>query len=377
MTRTVLYFSPSVSMYGARVALLQLVTALDPQRYRPAVICLREGDLTDALRARSVATHVVGIHPWRKAKTWPLIPFNTARLGRILRHEQADILHCNDFWAMPWARAARWWARSDAPIVCHVRNPVGQRRVRKYGLVNAECVLTISNALREEFAHWPRPVREARLQTIYDGMDFDALDAQEPDRDIRAELGIEPERSVILQVGHISRRKDQAALLRAVLHFPDERRPHVVFVGGVKPHDEDFAAEVRRMSSQPALAGRVHFAGFQENVGPYYRACDVLALPSREEGLGLVAVEAMHFGKPVVGSRTGGIPEVVEENKTGYLVTAGNADELAGRLSSLLSDSGLCRRFGAAGQARAHERFALDAHASAVQDLYNSIHPTA
>jgi glycosyltransferase involved in cell wall biosynthesis len=373
MPRTVVYFSPSVSLYGARVALLQLVTHLDPRRYRPVVVCLAEGPLTDALRARGVRTAVIGIHPWRKPKTWWRIPGNTLRIARLLRQTRAELLHANDFWAMPWILAGRAAARSAAPVVCHVRNPVGPRRVREYGLARAERIVTISRALEEEFLHWPGAMRRRRVETIPDGIDFDRLAATDDGRDVRQAFGIPPEAPLLLQVGHLTPRKDQALLLGAAAALPEALRPHVVLLGGEKPQEADYARALRARAAEADLAGRVHFAGFAEAVGAYYRAADVLALPSREEGLGLVSLEAMHYETPVVASRVGGIPEVVRDGETGLLHPPGDADALAHALRTLLERPARRREFGAAGRRRAHAEFSLARHVEHVQGLYDRL----
>ncbi len=370
--RTVVYFSPSVSLYGARRALLQLVCQLDPARYRPVVVCLAEGPLTDALREEGVEAAVIGIHPWRKPRTWWRIPGNTLRIARLLRRVRADLLHANDFWAMPWILAGRRVARSAAPVVCHVRNPVGPRRVREYGLARAERVVTISRALEEEFLHWP-PALRRRVETIPDGIDFDRLAETDDGRDLREAFGIPPRAPLVLQAGHLTPRKDPALLLEAVAALPGDLRPHVLLLGGEKAQEADYARALRARAAEADLAGRVHFAGFDEAVGAYYRAADVLALPSREEGLGLVSLEAMHYETPVVASRVGGIPEVVRDGETGLLHPPGDAAALADALRALLINPARIREMGAAGRRRAHAEFSLVRHVGRVQDLYDRL----
>jgi glycosyltransferase involved in cell wall biosynthesis len=371
--KNVLYLSPSVTMYGARVMLLQLASALDPARFRPVAVCLTEGGLTDELRRRNIPAYVVGIHPWRKGKNLWRIPVNTVRIANIIKREKIDIIHCNDFWALPWALAARWWAGSAAPVICHVRNPVGEKRVRNYKLQQADKIVTISHALRAELDHWSKVMQDEKIVTIHDGLDFSLLDAQKDTCDLRKKLNIPSESQIILQVGHISERKDQLTLLRAVQKLPESFKPHVIFLGDVKPHNREFGEEVKRLGESPQLAGRVHFAGFQAEVAPYYRMCDLLAIPSAEEGLGLVSLEAMHFAKPVVGSNTGGIPEVVKDGETGLLHPPGDAAALSKVVETLLNDVETMRSFGLAGQVRAHEMFSLSTHADNMQNLYDRI----
>jgi glycosyltransferase involved in cell wall biosynthesis len=88
-----------------------------------------------------------------------------------------------------------------------------------------------------------------------------------------------------------------------------------------------------------------------------YRSADVFCFPTRYEPFGIVVLEAMLFGLPCVATRTGAIPEMIQEGETGYLVPPENVEALAARLISLLGDRGLARRLGEAGMKRADETF--------------------
>jgi glycosyltransferase involved in cell wall biosynthesis len=316
----------------------------------------------------------VGIHPWRKLSTQPLIPINTVRIARLLRRIRPDVIHVNDFWAMPWIHAACLLSRLRPPVVCHIRNPVGRRRVRNYRLRFADAVVTMSRALEEEFGHWSPPERE-KVQTLYDGIDFARLDRMAPERDVRAEQSIPPEAKIILQVGHISRRKNQMTAVDAWERLPQtlRERTYILFLGGRKEHEPDYADALAERIGRPVYGGRVRWIDFDPEVAPYYRVCDLMTLPSRSEGLGLVSLEAMHFGRPVVASDVEGIPDVVRDGETGYLVPVDDADALADRFARLLQDDALGRRLGAAGRERAHTVFGLEAYAGRMMDLYDRL----
>jgi glycosyltransferase involved in cell wall biosynthesis len=102
-------------------------------------------------------------------------------------------------------------------------------------------------------------------------------------------------------------------------------------------------------------------------------ACDVFALPSRHEGLGVAALEAMARGRPVVASAVGGLAEVVVANETGILVPPGDAAALAAALERLIADPALARRLGAAGAKRVAEHFRAEQMVAAYEALYREI----
>jgi len=138
-----------------------------------------------------------------------------------------------------------------------------------------------------------------------------------------------------------------------------EAAPHASLVvvgdGDHRPLLEDLAA---RLGVQP----KVRFVGHvdERELKEFYRQAELFVMPSRQEGFGLVFLEAMAFGKPVVGGAFGGIPEIVVEGVTGYVVEYGNVEALAGRLICLLTNEGLRRRMGAAGKQRVIENYGFE-----------------
>ena len=107
--------------------------------------------------------------------------------------------------------------------------------------------------------------------------------------------------------------------------------------------------ELRRTAAESGLASRVTFTGRLDDVAEALRAADVFAFPSVYEALGLSLLEAAATGLPAVGSRTGGIVDVIEDGASGWLVAPGNVDELAARLQDLATDAGRARAPGPAG----------------------------
>jgi phosphatidylinositol alpha-1,6-mannosyltransferase len=142
-----------------------------------------------------------------------------------------------------------------------------------------------------------------------------------------------------------------AALPRLLTDMPDV---HLVAIG-----DGDDLGWLENLAEGNGVARHVHFfrGVSQMELGAWYSACDVFALPSRGEGFGLVYLEAMAYGKPVVAGAHGGAPEIVEDGVTGYVVPHGDLPQLAAALAALLSDAELRRKMGERGRLAVQREF--------------------
>jgi glycosyltransferase involved in cell wall biosynthesis len=121
------------------------------------------------------------------------------------------------------------------------------------------------------------------------------------------------------------------------------------------------------------LFERFRFLGFRANAPRLIPAFDIVAVPSHVEPLGNATLEAMAAARPVVGSRVGGIPEMVVDRETGLLVAARDPVGLADAIGTLIHDAKLRERLGLAGRARAERAFSLEAHGQRLQRLYDQV----
>ena len=180
----------------------------------------------------------------------------------------------------------------------------------------------------------------------------------------------------VLFVGRLVERKGVSHLVDAVSLLRSGVDVRLVIVGD-GPERARIESRVREhgLDGRVAVRGRVSEAELQAA----YAAADVFVLPAvmdrrgDTEGLGVVLLEAMNYGVPVIASDIGGIVDIVVNNETGVLVRAGDAQALADALERVLGDASLARRLGDAGRRRLAERFSWDAILSRVEDVYRSI----
>lgn len=377
--KTVLYLTPSVRLLGARRSLLALATSLDPERWRPVVCGQSSGDLSHALAEHGIPFEVVRLGWWRKGKYFLWRPFAIARLAALIRRTGADLVHCNEIYPNPYAvRACASLARSARspriPVVTHMRLSVTPRMVRNYDLHLADRIVVPSEEAGRDFDIWPD--KASRVSVIHNGVNLQEFCRHRSRAEAREKIGVPPDGPLLGAVGQVGPRKAGdivlAAIKRVAASRPDVR---LLFVGDPHRGQEDFERDLRRASTAPELAGRVHFFPFTRDILPYYEALDLNLLVSRDEGFGRTIIEAAAIGVPSIGSRIGGIPELIADGRTGLLVDVEDAQGLASAILSLLADSGRLREMGETAFRHTAQHFSIRNHAESMMHLYDSLVP--
>lgn len=164
---------------------------------------------------------------------------------------------------------------------------------------------------------------------------------------------------IVARMASRHRYKGHDSLLRAIAEMErgPSRRTRLVVVG-----EGDDTERLRALADELEIADRVLFCGFVDRatLDALFRRCSVFAMPSRDEGFGLVYLEAMRAGKPCVGARCSAAEEIIVDGETGLLVDYGNVSQLADALSSLVTDPIRCRQLGGSGRTRWRQEFSLD-----------------
>jgi D-inositol-3-phosphate glycosyltransferase len=253
----------------------------------------------------------------------------------------------------------------------------GERQIMR----DVDAIVAANARERAEIGWW-YGLREPKIHTIPPGIDLDRFSPRDRDA-ARATLGLGPA-PTLLFVGRIDPVKglpfllDGLAALRG--RWAGPVAPSLLLVGGELRHgpagDElgpDLAG-VRQAAEARGVADAVVFRGAQPHgaLPDYYAAADLTVVPSRYESFGLVAVEAMACGRPVVASRVGGLAYTVEDGENGFLVPYGDAEALAAALDRALGDEALRARLGAGALATARD-FGWDAVADRILALYGDL----
>ena len=243
----------------------------------------------------------------------------------------------------------------------------------------ADAVIAVSAGVRKDVLEVYPAVEPGRVHVIHNGIDPEVYRRQ-PSAETLARHGVDAGRPYAFFNGRITRQKGLPLLLAAVLKL-DPR--HQVVIAASSPDTPEIAAEVSELAGQVRGGGRdlVWIDRFlpREELIHLHSSATVFVCPSIYEPFGLVILEAMACETAVVASRVGGIPEIVVEGETGFLVdydaadTASFTTELAANIDMLLSDEERARAMGEAGRKRVVERFGWPAIAATTAHLYESL----
>jgi glycosyltransferase involved in cell wall biosynthesis len=260
--------------------------------------------------------------------------------------------------------------------------PAGVRqlgRLAYWAYRRADLFLAISSRIAHNYLAAGLP--KTRLRQAANGLDvarFHPPSGAER-REARAQLGLADELSWILFVGFFSPEKGPELLFDAWLRMRDSVPPTgVLFVGETDAQyhevDKGIATRIRERAAELGLEGRIRFTGAMPDVTAAYRAADVFAMPSSREAFGMVLVEAMASGLPVVASRIDGVTdEIVADGSTGHLVPPGDADALAAVLASLLRNPGAARLLGRHAREAVAGRYGLAAARERWIEAYDAL----
>ncbi len=235
-------------------------------------------------------------------------------------------------------------------------------RITKYAMEQSEAVTAVSDWLnaetRREF-NLDKPVR-----TIHNFLDVSKFDNHTPCREKLAS----PNEKIIMHVSNFRPVKRVTDVVRVFRRINEEIPSRLIMVG---EGPERMSAV--GVAKQLGIADRIKYLGNQENIESLLPCADLVIQPSEHESFGLVPLEAMACCVPVVGTRSGGIVEVIEDGVTGILCEVGDIDAMATRSIAILSDPEAAQRMGQMGQHRVRERFSRDRIVGQYEALYEEL----
>jgi starch synthase len=312
----------------------------------------------------------------------------------------ADIVHSHTWYANAAGQLAQMLHDVPHVLTAHSLEPLRPWKAEQLGggyrvsswierqaYETADAVIAVSEGMRRDILRSYPGIDEQKVSVVYNGIDLEAWQRVD-DADLVRELGIDPDRPSVVFVGRITRQKGLPYLLRAAKLLPADVQ--LVLCAGA-PDTPEIMAEVSGLvrELQEERTGVVWI----EKILPRHQLSAVLSAattfvcPSVYEPLGIVNLEAMACGVPVVGSDTGGIPEVVADGLTGRIVPLEQAQDgtgtpldpdqfvadLARILTEVVSDPALARLMGRAGRMRAESEFSWTRIADRTLQVYGSL----
>lgn len=367
MKLNVLQLNTPATLAGAERVLLNYLACHDADRFAVTVASFvnsrrQSNAFTEELEKRDI--------PFRK------IPVSYLTQGAVLRETvrlirdcRIDLVHSHGYRSdIIGYMAAR---RAGVPIVSTVHGwtPVTWKLRRyeqldRWFLKRFDGVIGVSREIVDSLLECG--VQPDRVRLFHNAVPVSGADEGRAEE--KTPLVRTPGERIILTVGRLSSEKGIDILLRA-FHRYCSREPgtRLVIVG-----DGPLRVELAALAEELGLADRVLFAGYTNTVERYYKVADLFVLPSRTEGLPMVILEAMQAGLPVVCTRVGGIPEVIDNGITGVSVPPEDSDALGRAMSMVLGDPALASKLADLGRKSVYERFSAESWAKKIEGFYQN-----
>lgn len=360
--------------YGGGERYLELLfDRLDHNQFSPILICPEAGPFVGKMKAKGIPTDVVQLAPLFN-------PFALVRLARVLRREKVAILQTHGARANVYGRLAAWLAGVPC-VVSTVHNSIRDYHISPikrwiYGaLLRATLPLTdrmicVSDALKRDVLA-DCPDAAPLTITVRNGID-PLVFSGSVDRDkIRREWSV-GRGPVLLTVGRLTEQKGHRFLIDALPGLLAEWPSLVcLFVG-----DGECRESLRELAGKKGVERSCRFVGSQDDVIDWYAAADVMVLPSLSEGFPFAVLEALAMFCPVVATAVNGVPEIIEDGKTGVLAPPQNAPALETAVRKVLRDPAWAARMAMAGQKEVCARFTAGKMAQDTVKVFEEALPT-
>lgn len=385
--RLILFVHQSAEMYGSDKVLLYLVRALlQRDEFKPVVILPELGPLYDALIADGIEVHIgevakISRSAMSPAGLWRLIGQITkgiSDIDRIVSGRNIAVVHSNTLAVLS---GAIWAARRRVKHLWHVHEIIlSPKLISKVFplLVRLLSDKVMSNSsLTERWLLEEQPKLKAISVVVFNGLPPVNSPSSEEINEFRSGIGAAPNDIVITLAGRINRWKGQGLLVEAATllkHRGLTTKLRFVIVGSPPPGLENLQTELIHNVAVAGLSDKFSFIPFVNDIWPVWFGSDIGVVPSTEpEPFGMVAIEAMAAGIPVIAAGHGGLLDIVVNNETGMLFEPKNATSLADAIARLVLNVDLRKQMGSAGSNRQRTMFSLESQVIETERIYHAM----
>lgn len=380
----ILIVHQSAELYGSDRVLIQLAQGLSGgEEFHPIVVLPETGPLLTELRRSGIEVHVAEVAKLSRAVFSPrgvLGLLGKARRGlreldALVDGRVISVVHSNTIAVLAGALWARW---RRVPHLWHVheiiRSPALVRRFFPFVIRLLSDSVVSNSRQTEAWLVGEQPGLKSRSRVVFNGLPALARPERARCEAFRTSVGADGESLVVTLAGRINRWKGQSVLIEAagILSRTDlASRLRFVVVGSAAPGLEDLPEQLRQRADALGVRELVVFRDFVEDVWPVWFGSDIAVVPSTEpEPFGMVAIEAMAAGLPVIAAGHGGLLDIIEDGASGLLVTPGSAEDLARAIARLARDAELRRSLGEAGRKRQKEKFSASSYVEGIENVY-------
>lgn len=362
----VLYIHASGNhLVGSELVLLNMLDHLD-SRIQKTILLPESGIFHERLIMSGHTTEVFPFSPFSRNTPWSYFK-HLLDLVKMIRKLKPDLIHTSS--ASPVQYAYPLSKLFGIPLICHIQCPYQHDDMRRYFPYRADRVVLISQFLNQTFA----AKYQNKLRLIYSGIEIPNLSREQCRQSILRHLQLPEDTLLIGMVGQIIPRKGIDTFIRSISSISSlSSKVHFLIVGD---HHNAYGQKMEKLATQLGISDRLSWAGYQDDSQHWMAGMEALVVPSRSEGFGLVAAEAMAVGTPVIASKIGGLPEIVDHQRNGFLIPPADVQALEHKLHWLLTNRSHWSEMSLNGQKKIREQFSIQASVNAIQQLYAELVP--
>ncbi len=371
MSKKISYLIRNSNIGGAQISLQTLVADLKGSDFEPVVVVGQNGPLCQRLEKMNIKFYVYPLENIHLGNPFPFV--RTIRfLRHIIKHEGIRLIHTNSHVDNQYGVIAAKLER--IPHLLHVRGFSQNQYTWKNFYNLGTMAICNSEYTRNQFVNFSG--FKKRVEVVYNGVDVALFRKELPKRlAMRKHFGLKDDDFVMGMAGRLTEEKGQLSLLKVLLPMLKNNPNYKILIAGdAKLHPgTNYPEQIISFVKKNELETNVIMAGFIEDMTKFYNMLDLFLLPSYREPFGRVLIEAMATKIPVIASSVGGVLEVVDHEKTGYLLDPDAADGWCGYINKLVHDESLRIQLGKSGRRKVLEKFTSEHVTSKVVSIYREL----
>jgi len=296
------------------------------------------------------------------------------KLVRIIKEKKIDIIHAHrgkDYWLA--TMAVNIAKRAKVVITRHILKSLGKTYVHHYLYKKISKIIVVSNEVREILIK-ENKIPLDKLELIYNGVDLNEFNYNRFNHKyLKQEFNIQNNDVVVGAIGRLGKNKNQEFIIEIASKLKNQiSNIKYLIVGQDNSPNKHYKSKLEEMVRKSNLKNQVHLTGFREDIPAIMDILDILIIPSKQEAFGIVAIEAMAMKKVVLATRVGGLKEVIEDGKTGFLLPI-EADVFAEKIKQLAQESSLRTDMGEAGYQRVLNNYTIETMINKTEEVYYDI----
>lgn len=353
--KNILYISKDGFLGGSAQSLLLLLEQIK-EYHNISVLFCQKGPLIQKIKKLNIKTYYIPFQNWRQLKYLFKNIIAVYKLKKILHKESIEIIHSNSYEVNP---LMVFTADKKIKTICHVRDMITNKKAKKFFLQKSKYIITISHAVKKQILKL-----SSNIKVIYNGVDIKRADKSK--NNIKKLIPQKKPCFLTGVIGNCEPRKQQEDLIKAgLLLLSQYKNIQYLIIGNYKT---EYGKRLKQMV--PKNTTNFYFIDYVDDIYTIIKGLDIIINTAKEEAFGRTLIEAHACKKPVIGAKTGGVPEIIKHEKNGLLYPVGDYRKLATQIEYLYKNKRKQKTFGQNGYKQVKEKFTLQQYVNSILKLY-------